>query len=94
MRQSGNNRRKLCWASQLPPAHDRLADAIERVRGGYFAVQVLIAIPSTGEILPVEVIEHGKRLAVCGKSGRVTVRFGDVWPLIEAARKVNGRVKP
>jgi hypothetical protein len=86
-----SNRRKWCWASQLPAANDRLADAVERVRAQYFAAQVLIAIPATGELLAVEIVEHGKRLAVCGKSERVTVPARVLWDLIEVARKAEGR---
>lgn len=82
-----STRRKFCWASQLPAANDRLADAVERVRAQYFSAQVLIAIPSTGEMLAVEIVEHGKRMAVCGKAGRVTVPGGAFWRLVEVARK-------
>ena len=81
--------RKWCWASQLPGPHDRLADAVERVRAAYFRAEVLIAIPSTGEMLAVEVVEHGRKLHVCGKCGRVTVAAGTFWKLVEAARKAN-----
>lgn len=87
MRRFKNNRRKWCWASQLPGPHDRLADAVERVRAQFFAAQVLIAIPATGELLAVEVVEHGKRLAVCGRGGRVTIAPSVFWDLVEAARK-------
>ncbi|MBP7638905.1 MAG: hypothetical protein KBA18_13590 [Kiritimatiellae bacterium] len=87
MRPWRNNKRKWCWASQLPGPHDRLADAVELVRAAYFRAEVLVAIPATGEMLAVEVVEHGKRLAVCGRGGRVTVAAGVFWKLVEAARK-------
>ena len=85
------NRRRFCWASQLPASNDRLADAVERVRERFFAAQVLIAMPD-GELLAVEVCESGKRLAVVGRGGkRVTVAAGVFWRLVEAARKAGGR---
>lgn len=90
MRPWKNKRRKWCWASQLPGPHDRLADAVERVRAAYFRAEVLIAIPSTGEMLAVEVVEHGRRLQVCGRSGRVTVSARVLWEMVEAARKADG----
>ena len=84
-------RRRLCWASQLPAANARLADAVERVREKYFAAQVLIAMPD-GDLLAVEVCESGKRLAICGRSGkRVVVAAGVFWKLVEAAREAGGR---
>lgn len=89
MRRWLENRRKWCWARQLSGPHDRLADAVERVRTNYFAAQVLVAIPATGELLAVEVVEHGRRLAVCGRWGRVTVPAGTFWRLVEAARKAD-----
>lgn len=76
-----------CWASQLPGTHDRLADAVERVREKFFAAQVLIALP-TGELLAVEVRESGRRMAVVGRNGkRVTIAAGVFWRLVDAARK-------
>lgn len=85
------NRRRFCWASQLPAANDRLADAVARVRERFFAAQVLIAMPD-GELLAVEVCESGRRMAVCGRGGkRVTVAPGVFWKLVEAARKAGGR---
>ena len=83
------NRRRFCWASQLPSANDRLADAVERVRERYFAAQILIALPS-GELLAVEVCENGRRMAVVGKRGRVLIAAGTFWKLVEAARKADG----
>ena len=62
---------------------------MERVRAAYFRAEVLIAIPATGEMLAVEVMEHGRKLQVCGKSGRVTVPAGVFWKLVEAMRKAD-----
>ena len=89
MRPFRNNRRRICWASQLPRANERLADAVERVRERFFAAQVLIALPS-GELLAVEVCENGRRMAVCGKRWRVLIAAGTFWKLVEAARKADG----
>ena len=91
MRPYRKSNRKWCWASQLPGPHDRLEDAVDRVRSAYFRAEVLIAIPATGEMLAVEVVEHGRKLQVCGKSWRVTVSAGTFWKLVEAARKAGGR---
>jgi hypothetical protein len=91
MRRFINNRRRFCWASQLPSANDRLAAAVELVRERFFAAQVLIAMPD-GELLAVEVCESGRRMAVCGRGGkRVTVAAGVFWRVVEAARKADGR---
>ena len=84
------NRRRFCWASQLPQSNDRLNDAVERVREKYFSAQVLIAMP-TGEMLAVEVCERGRRLAVNGKSGEVVVAPAVFWRLVEAARMAEGK---
>ena len=91
MRPFRKSKRKWCWASQLPGPHDRLADAVERVRAAYFRAEVLIAIPSTGEMLAVEVIEHGRKLQVSGKTGRVTITAGTLWKLVESARKADAK---
>ena len=89
MRPFKKNRRRFCWASQLPRANDRLANAVERVREKFFAAQVLIAMPS-GELLAVEVCEQGKRMAVVGKRGRVTIAAETFWKMAEAARNADG----
>lgn len=91
MRHCRKSKRKWCWASQLPAANERLCNAVERVRERFFSAQVLISIPSTGELLSVEVVEHGNRLAVCGKSDRVTIPGCVFWKLAEAARKADYR---
>ena len=70
-------------------ANERLAAALERWRGEYFAAQVLIAIPATGELVSVDVVERGKRLEVRGRFGSVTVAPGVFWKLMEAARKAD-----
>lgn len=89
MRPWQKSKRKWCWAAQLPAKHDRLADAVERVREKFFSAQVLIALPD-GELLVAEVVEHGRRLHVCGKSRRVTVAPATFWKLVEAVRKASG----
>ena len=89
MRRNNSSRRRFCWASQLPAANDRLADAVERVRSRFFSAQVLIAIPSTGELLAVEVAEHGRRLQVRGRRGAVTVPGVVFWRLAAAARRAD-----
>ena len=90
MRPFKKSHRRICWASQLPAANDRLDDAVERVREKYFSAQVLIAMPD-GELLAVEVCERGRRLAVKGKAGEVVVAPAVFWRLVEAARKAGGR---
>ena len=90
MRPFRKSKRKWCRASQLQDPHDRLEDAVERVRTAYFRAEVLIAIPSIGEMLAVEVIEHGRKLQVSGKTRRVTITAGTFWKLVEAARKADG----
>lgn len=89
MRPLRKSKRKWCWAAQLPAKHDRMADAVERVRERFFSAQVLVAMPA-GELLAVEVCESGRRMVVCGNGGkRVTVAPAVFWRLVEAARKAS-----
>jgi len=89
MRRSWKNRREWCWARQLPRRDDRLAAAVECVRQPVFHAQALLSIPETGELVAVEIVEHGKRLQVCGRGGRVTIAAGVFWRLMEAARNAD-----
>lgn len=80
--------RRLCWASRLPEANDRLESAIERVRVAYFQAQVVILLPN-GETLAATVAEHGRRLQVRGRGRPVTVPARVLWDLVEAMRKAD-----
>ena len=81
-------KRRLCYASQLPVANDRLADSVERISAAYFTAQVLICLPG-GEILAAEVCEYGKRLRVRGKGNPATVAAGVFWNLVDAIRSAD-----
>ncbi len=76
---------RVGWAVQIPRA-DRL-DAALRVTNDRFRASVLICLPD-GELLPFDVVEHGRRLQVVGKAGRVTIAPGIFWRLVDPARKV------
>lgn len=89
MRPLEKPKRKWCWGRQLPKANERLDAALELVRGEYFSAQVLIAIPATGELVSVDVVERGKRLEVRGRAGSFTVAPRVFWSLMEAARKAD-----
>jgi hypothetical protein len=80
--------RRLCWASRLPAANERLESSVERVRGDFFQAQVLILLPG-GETLAAEVTEHGRRLQVRGRGRPVTVSARVLWDLVEAMRKAD-----
>ena len=82
--------RRLCWASRLPSANERLESALERVQGDFFQAQVLILLPG-GEMLAATVAEHGRRLQVRGRGRQVTVSAGVLWDLVEAVRKADKR---
>lgn len=82
------SQRRLCWASRLPAANDRLESAIERVRGDFFHAQVLILLPG-GETLAATVAEHRRRLQVRGRGKPVTVSGRVFWDLVEAVRKAD-----
>ena len=73
--------RRLCWASRLPAANDRLESAIERVRGDFFRAQVVILLPG-GETLSAEVAEHGRRLQVRGRGKPVAIPARVLWDLV------------
>jgi len=82
--------RRLCWASRLPAANERLESALERVQGDFFQAQVLILLPG-GETLAAEVAEHGRRLQVRGRGKPVAIPARVLWDLIEAVRKADKR---
>ena len=82
-------RRRFGWGSQFV-RNERLSPAAELVRGPVFRASVLICLPD-GEILPADVVEHGQRMQVVGKGGRVTIAPGVFWRLVDAARKANAK---
>lgn len=82
------SQRRLCWASRLPAANDRLESAFERVRGDFFHAQVLILLPG-GETLAATVAEHGRRLQVRGRGKPVAVPARVLWELVAAMRKAD-----
>ena len=85
--------RKKWWlrrGSQIRTGGGRLDAALERVEARSDDVcQVLILGLPEGPLL-AGVEAYGKRMRVCGRSGRVVVPSGIPWRLIEAVRKADG----
>lgn len=80
-------------ASQIRTGRGRLDAALDRAEAASDEVcQVLVlGLPEGPLLAGVEV--YGKRMRICGRTGRVTVATSVPWRLIEAVRKADGKQK-
>ena len=78
---------RITWASRLPQKNDRIESAVENVRGKFFEASVSILLP--GATHAVDVVEHGKKLQVVGRGGRVTIPARVFWDFVDAAREAD-----